>query len=337
MIHSLHIRLPNATKTRFAGASLADTLYSPSTTIFLTGDLGAGKTTFLQGFAEKLGIKDPLTSPTYALEQRYVTAKGIPFLHLDLYRLKERDAMDLVDSTEHVEGIRCIEWADRLPEMIRETAIHLHFEEEGDGRLLTVTFNDATIPSEKEIEDWRAEVMLPPHISAHCEAVAKVCGICATLLIEKGHIVRKEAVTAAGRLHDLLRFVDFRGITPPQFQETKEEHTMWDIWRQKFPEQKHELACSNFLLAKGYPVVAKIVETHGIRKPLPPLETIEQKILFYADKRCIIDKFVSVEERFADFQVRYTKGEKSEDQDPWYAYTKDVEKELFPDGPPLLS
>lgn len=337
MVHSLQLQLPNATKTRSAGASLAETLYTIPITIFLTGDLGAGKTTFLQGFAEKLDITEPLTSPTYALEQRYKTGKGIPLLHLDLYRLKERDATELVESTDDMEGIRCIEWADRLPAQIQEThAIHLHFQEEGTGRSVQVQFCDAAIPTEKDIEDWRAEAMLPPHIAAHCEAVAHVADVCATLLMKEGHIIRKDAVVAAGRLHDLLRFVDFRGITPPQFKETEEEHRMWASWREAFPNQKHEQACSNFLLQKGFPVIAKIVETHGIRTPLPPLETIEQKILFYADKRCIIDRFVSIEERFADFQVRYTNGQKSVDHDPWFAYTEAVERELFPDGAPEL-
>ncbi len=337
-IHSLQLQLSDATKTRFAGASLAETLYTLPVTIFLTGDLGAGKTTFLQGFAEKLGIAEPLTSPTYALEQRYKTSNGLPFLHLDLYRLTERDAVQLVESTEDTDGIRCIEWANRLPQTIQsDQAIYLHFQEDGNGRLLTIDFCDATVPTEKEIDDWRAEAMLPPHITAHCEAVAHVAEVCADRLIAEGHIIRKNAVIAAARLHDLLRFVDFKGLPPQGITETPDEHLTWDAWRSRFPGQRHEDACSNFLREKGYPVIATIVEPHGIHMPLPVLETIEQKILFYADKRCITDKIVTVEERFADFMMRYTSGQKSDNQQPWLEYTKEVEKELFPEGEPLIN
>ncbi len=93
MIPHLHLRLEDAAKTQLAGKYLAHSLYQYPITILLNGDLGAGKTTFLQGFAEELGIEDPLVSPTYALEQRYQTKTGMPFLHLDLYRLSEKDAM----------------------------------------------------------------------------------------------------------------------------------------------------------------------------------------------------------------------------------------------------
>jgi Holliday junction resolvasome RuvABC DNA-binding subunit len=51
----------------------------------------------------------------------------------------------------------------------------------------------------------------------------------------------------------------------------------------------------------------------------------------------MIDRSVTVDERFADFQVRYTHGQKSQDQDVWYGFTKQIEQELFPDGPPSFS
>ena len=71
MTETIEMRLPKAKNTISAGASLAASLYTVPLTLFLKGELGAGKTTFLQGFAEGLGIRERLTSPTYALEQRY--------------------------------------------------------------------------------------------------------------------------------------------------------------------------------------------------------------------------------------------------------------------------
>lgn len=337
MSSPLHLHLPTAEKTRFAGSSLAESLYDLPVTLCLTGDLGAGKTTFLQGFAEKLGIEEPLTSPTYALEQRYQTNRNIPLIHLDLYRLKERDAVELVMSTEDHEGIRCIEWSNRLPDAFQLTrCIRLHFEEDGDGRRLTIHFDDIAIPTETQIEDWRADVMLPPHIASHCEAVGNVAKQCAAVLIQKGHIVREDAVHAAARLHDLLRFIDFKGLPPPGITETKEEHAAWDRVRARFPNEGHEAACSHFLKDEGFLAISTIIQTHGIHIPLPVFTTIEQKILFYADKRCIVDKVVTLEERFDDFGIRYTNGQKTTDQTQWFGFTKDVEKELFAEELPTL-
>ncbi len=332
----LELRLETAEKTRFAGESLADSLYELPLTIFLTGDLGAGKTTFLQGFAKKLGITEPLTSPTYALEQRYQTKQNGQLLHLDLYRLKEKDAVDLVESTSDHTGIRCIEWADRLPNTMQSLeCIHLHFAEEGNGRLLTVDCRDATMPGDAEIDQWRKEAMLQPHIIAHCEAVAGVAVRLAEVMIWEGHIVRLAALEAAGKLHDLLRFVDFKSSSLPGIVETEKEQERWNAIRADYEGMRHEEACARLVRERGYPVIASIVETHGLRSPLPAMRTVEQKLLFYADKRCIVDRVVTVEERFADFQVRYTNGQKSSDQSQWFAYTKSIEAELFPNGIPF--
>src|SRR3989344_4825100 len=108
------IWLPTAEKTVLSGASLGQTLYSFPVDIQLRGELGAGKTHFLQGLAKFLSIQDPLTSPTYALEQRYETNLGVPFIHIDCYRLTTMQAHDLLQGSDDHAGIRAIEWADRL-------------------------------------------------------------------------------------------------------------------------------------------------------------------------------------------------------------------------------
>lgn len=336
MNRSHHLRLSTAEKTRFAGESLADSLYGESTTIFLTGDLGAGKTTFLQGFAKKLGIQEQLTSPTYALEQRYNTTAGLPLIHLDLYRLQERDSAQLVAATEDRAAIRCIEWANRLPDSMKDRrAISVHLSEEGDERLLRIEFGDTDIPTEKQIDNWRAEAMITPRITAHCETVAGVAAACAELLMKNGRIVRLDALIAAARLHDLLRFIDFKGTPPPGVVETEEELQTWHKWKQRYPAHSHESACAAFLREQGFPILSDIVEPHGLRSPLPSVQTIEQKLLFYADKRCLVDQIVTVDERFDDFAVRYGNCKKSNDHETWYAFTKEIEKELFPNGIPL--
>ena len=86
--------------------------------ILLEGDLGAGKTTLVQGVGEGLGITDSIVSPTFTLINEYLEGR-LPLYHLDLYRLEPEEvtALNLESYWEGVEfelGIVAIEWAERL-------------------------------------------------------------------------------------------------------------------------------------------------------------------------------------------------------------------------------
>jgi len=86
--------------------------------ILLEGDLGAGKTTLVQGIGEGLGITDSIVSPTFTLINEYLEGR-LPLYHLDLYRLEPEEvtALNLESYWEGVEfelGIVAIEWAERL-------------------------------------------------------------------------------------------------------------------------------------------------------------------------------------------------------------------------------
>jgi len=329
--------LPEAQNTRFAGQSLAGTLYGFPVNILLTGELGAGKTTFLQGFSEALGIAGPVTSPTYALEQRYKTRDGLEFLHLDLYRLTEQQAVELVSSSDDHAGIRCIEWAERLGKHhVHDAIIHLTLAEEDDGRALTTAFEDIALPSPEEIERWRKDVRLPMHIVSHCRIVAATALAFADHLIARGHIIRRLALERAAQLHDLLRFVDFRDDAGPKdFTMSDDDRVIWKEYATQFSGMRHEEACTNFLKEKGYIGIAEIVRAHGLRLEMPRPKTIEQKLLYYADKRVMVDTIVTVNERFDDFAERYGKGVESADAKKWRCVTLAIENELFPDGAPF--
>lgn len=324
----------SAEATERAGASLAKTVYDGPVTIALTGELGAGKTTFLRGFFRGLGTTAPPISPTYALEQRHPTARG-EALHLDLYRLSPRDAHELLRSTDDHPGIRAVEWYDRI-DATADTSprIDLAFEEKTDRNKRTIrcTFNDARIPTDAWIDDLCTQMHLPPHVAAHCDAVANFCTVLADALIAKGVFVRKTLLHRAGRLHDLFRFLDFRpGAGPDGYNETSEDQDVWNSWRTRYPGQRHEAACANFLREQHFPTLAAIVETHGL--DIPPgcagRVTTEQKILFYADKRVNQATVVPLRERFDDFIVRYGKGRESAQAKAWYEEALRLERELL--------
>lgn len=91
----------------------------PGDLILLYGDLGAGKTTFVQGLASGLGIKDRILSPTFVLQRSHaVSFQGIEKLnHIDLYRIEkpsEIDSIGLSEIIQEVGSVTLIEWADRL-------------------------------------------------------------------------------------------------------------------------------------------------------------------------------------------------------------------------------
>ena len=83
--------------------------------ILLDGELGAGKTTFAQGFARELGVTEPVTSPTFTLVRRYSTSAGFDLYHADLYRLDQlNEVVDLGLSELLDEGAAAIiEWGEK--------------------------------------------------------------------------------------------------------------------------------------------------------------------------------------------------------------------------------
>ncbi len=119
--------------TEAFAAQWAQTL-QPDTVILLKGDLGAGKTTFIRGLARGLGITEPVRSPTFTLIHEYTIQqpehlRGLPFFHLDLYRIETPEQLHTLGLEEILErgGIVAIEWAERLEQADMElTAAHVY-------------------------------------------------------------------------------------------------------------------------------------------------------------------------------------------------------------------
>lgn len=113
-----HLNLPNLQATHDLGVRLGKKL-KPGTVLLLTGDLGTGKTSLVQGIGAGLGIVETLESPTFTLLNEYHDGR-VPLYHLDLYRLTPSEVAELYlegywDGTEAPLGIMAIEWCDRLP------------------------------------------------------------------------------------------------------------------------------------------------------------------------------------------------------------------------------
>jgi tRNA threonylcarbamoyladenosine biosynthesis protein TsaE len=106
-------------ETAAIGREVASTL-SAGDVLLLYGDLGAGKTAFVRGLAEGLGIRrDEVSSPTFTLIQEYRGGR-LPLFHVDLYRIEDPREFDELGLDEIAEdGVLAIEWAEKLPARLK--------------------------------------------------------------------------------------------------------------------------------------------------------------------------------------------------------------------------
>ncbi len=121
-----------AEETRLLGRDFGNTL-SPGTLICFRGDLGAGKTTFIQGMLAVLGARPPFISPTFVLMKEYdldtPTANGIRRVyHADAYRMERAEDFEKIGFTEWCadpEGIVLLEWPERIESLLPEQRIEI--------------------------------------------------------------------------------------------------------------------------------------------------------------------------------------------------------------------
>ena len=109
----------------------------------LIGDLGVGKTVFTQGFARGLGIREPVSSPTFTIVQVYEEGR-LPFYHFDVYRIGGVEEMDEIGYEDcfYGDGVCLIEWANLieeiLPEHYRRVTIEKDLQKGFDYRRITI-------------------------------------------------------------------------------------------------------------------------------------------------------------------------------------------------------
>lgn len=113
----------------------------------LAGDLGSGKTTFVQGLAAALGVREPVRSPTFVLMKWYRLPRAAPngfrhFVHVDAYRMErpaEARHLGLAEAFRDRDAVVAIEWAERIRKLIPPHAMWVRFRHAGAlGRIISV-------------------------------------------------------------------------------------------------------------------------------------------------------------------------------------------------------
>ena len=101
-------------QTEALGAALAARLW-PGAVIAYRGDLGAGKTAFTRGLARGLGVREPVTSPTYTIVNEYLGGR-LPLFHFDMYRLGSEDELFDIGWEDYLDrsGICAVEWSENV-------------------------------------------------------------------------------------------------------------------------------------------------------------------------------------------------------------------------------
>lgn len=279
--------------------------------LLLYGDLGSGKTTFVKGLAQALGLKDfHIKSPTYT----YIRHLSLPkrnFYHVDLYRLDEVDELlvqEIKELMNNNKNIVVIEWAERLADEISiPNAFKIDFRYLNDssreiiiGKSLPEKYLD-----EAQIAKIYAEFRVPKQIIGHMEKVAYISAKICDLFLKNGIDVDKRAVTDSALVHDCIRVCDIRNFNPQTLTKNPKPRDvmLWLDLRKKYSKIGHEKAMANYLQKGGYAYLANLVAKHGFFD-VWNLESYEEKILYYADKRVDKDRIVSLKVRFSEGRKR---------------------------------
>lgn len=128
------------------------------TVVGLVGDLGAGKTLFVQSLAKTLGVEGDVTSPSFSLMNIY---EGIcPIVHFDLYRLEREEELEDIgffEYTDEPEGLVLVEWPDKFPDAMPEEYVLVEIaygEEKNERRLTFRGIGEECEEFVKELEDF---------------------------------------------------------------------------------------------------------------------------------------------------------------------------------------
>jgi len=137
----MKLRTESSDQTRAVAAALGELLVAGDL-VLLVGDLGAGKTAFVQGLARGLEVEEPVTSPTFTIVQEY--AGRLPLTHVDVYRLERvQDLYDLGLEERGDRGVTVVEWGDLVEQAVPAEHLVIRIEPGAADteRVLELTFH----------------------------------------------------------------------------------------------------------------------------------------------------------------------------------------------------
>ena len=142
------MRITGLTEMELESKRFLETL-TPRTTgatiVALSGDLGAGKTTFVQGVAKAFGLEAPVTSPTFVIEKIYTLddERFKHLIHIDAYRLKEAHELQVLGWNEIARdtgNLILIEWPEKVSSVLPDDMVRISFSGVGDSREINITY-----------------------------------------------------------------------------------------------------------------------------------------------------------------------------------------------------
>jgi uncharacterized protein len=166
------------------------------------------------------------------------------------------------------------------------------------------------LPTRKECFDILAQYNVPEHIVKHCVTTAKLAVFIANTLKEKSVDLDVDLIDRACLLHDVMRMCDFTDSGFEKFEQglSEDDKIKWQKLREKYGNMVHEEAAYE-ILKDRYPQVGSVIKKHRYMAMLVKTEkpsSWEEKIVYYADKRVMHEKIVSLKERLEEGHRRNT-------------------------------
>ncbi len=160
----------------------------------------------------------------------------------------------------------------------------------------------------EDIYDLYKEFHVPKNVIEHMVKVADVAEKLCDKFIKKGIKVDKELVVQAALLHDLMRVVDFKGLNLKRIKQTitSADLEFWTDIMEEYKDVNHAETAAKILSKRGHKRLANLVKKHFIAE-IDNLETWEEKIVYYADKRVEGKKKVSLKRRMSKSMKKHGK------------------------------
>lgn len=183
--------------------------------------------------------------------------------------------------------------------------------------------------NKSQIREIHKKFQVPENIIAHMEKVAEFSDKLAIIYVEKGYKINRKNIIQAALLHDVLKFIDF-----PEFHPDTPETIIktWESIKSRYHGMNHAEAMSKYLTEIEEPELARLVRVHDFIE-IEKLQTLEEKILYYSDKRVQGDQIVTLKKRLLHGRVNsFHKGRKRLDiEAKIYKLEKEIKSEIGQD------